>query len=458
MPNLNDMVRKLLFEDIESRLPELTRQFPEYDAELIKLIAASSDPSGDRCDYITWILRMMRKGDWSPETDVSIIRPLLTKFMTLRSNRNVWKTTTDIGQYKSVEELEKAVKLAENSQQFLADEKFIKDCKSDQRRVTEQGGYRLMYLPTVAAAVGAAFGTFPKPTPEESKAVNYNSSRPLRSAKWCTANYNTAASYLEDGKLYAIFSEDQPLYQVFFAKSGTDRISEIKTTANGEPSDDELKVIAPLFAGDYFKKLFAESQAALNVGFSPAKTDVQYTKQRIAALTQKQNSVPRLIVTINLSTLKNRIQLAKAEFYQRNINGYTDKITKVVYPARPRSQIPLIDKTWIKMAENFRRGVTKMITQRSEGYGRFVNQTPSKLYNALETRINSLRGTGSSRSVMQSLYDLAVAQEPSEQRVYNPEEDKDLLERTPEAGLVWPEELTDPDKFLALMIEADNGL
>lgn len=454
MVNLDLLVKKLLFEDVETRLPELRRQFAEFSDDVIRSLA-SADPSGDRCIHLTWLLRMLRKGDIAIGDDLEPLTELLTQFMLMRENRKIWKSTSDIGQYKSVEDLKKAVDLAKIEVE-KQEQAFKEECVTDQKQIAEHGIYTLYYLPTPAAVVGFCFGSQPMPTKSLAMTITHGTRTPERDASWCTVNYETARTrYLAKGKLFGIREHGEVAYQLFLAKSGSDVASEIHDTQNGTVSAETLKAIAPLFKNDKFAKLFQESQVAPNTSFMPApSSDEQYTEDRVNALKEKLATIPKYVTSVSLETVTRPLRTAKHDWYTNVLNGYTDKAGRVHAPVS-RSRMAEIDAAWLRKSESFRTYIYNLIANKSADYGRYVKSEMPRLRRDIEGRIASLQGKANVRTGVQLLYDYVFENTTGEAKVYNPAEDADVLEAPPVKEFNWIPELTDPEAFRELMADID---
>lgn len=206
-----------LLEDIESKMPHLMRQFPDVTEDVILRIAAI-DPTPQKT-YITWLLRRYRaEPDNIPlDTPDSSLRHALHVF-NIAKRKKSFAGSNDIMAYATVGELLDIAGVTEDHSMDV---------------VRTYGQLRLHRVTTPEAARKLAIGL--------------GKSYPERQTAWCTVALITAKSYLEDGPLYTVLSENNSYAQVHFGRHNSDSSLQAKDAWNRDISEDFARQLIPLF-------------------------------------------------------------------------------------------------------------------------------------------------------------------------------------------------------------------
>ncbi len=168
-------VADALLEDLESKLPVLMKQFPEFTQYDIADLANGADPTPQK-KYITWLLRMSRKQRiW--RNDFASVASALRSYDWQR-NRDDFEGERDINRYKTLAELF-AVAQKHNPQRTLGIDKEPVLCRGPLCVFKfEKGEERLLM----------------------------RCSAPV---EWCTKEMQHAARYLKAGPVYLVTKNNE---------------------------------------------------------------------------------------------------------------------------------------------------------------------------------------------------------------------------------------------------------
>lgn len=192
-----DLVEMLLDEDLKSKLPYLTKQFPDL-ADQIENVANTVDPTPNKV-YITWLLAQMRAGQLTQQNSAKV-RQALESF-------NQYKRRPEFGQADinrfTVETL--LAKLQEYGQ------------GAGGEVAGEAGNLKVLKITTPEEAVAYSKGT-----------------------GWCTKQPEKARLYLDRGPLYLVTKANRP-YVLF--QPGDANVRDVH---NQTVSDEIAREIAPV--------------------------------------------------------------------------------------------------------------------------------------------------------------------------------------------------------------------
>lgn len=192
--NLSDeeFANLVRFDPVLSTIPTLTDE----------VMAATPE------NYSRWLLKLLKNGELS-KTSPEKMQKLLKAFSIAKNRRNLLPSN-DINSYKTVEELETAVKAVKDN---LTTNQKNKDAKRNQKEL--QGEKKTgMYMDGAVELLfnGNKWEVWTPHTFEGSKALR-------RGASWCTGGDNCSFydAYTGDGQLYVIINKQNPSskYQLF---------------------------------------------------------------------------------------------------------------------------------------------------------------------------------------------------------------------------------------------------
>lgn len=228
------LVEEIFQEDLTSKIPLLLKQFPEYNEDFIRQVA-QVDPTENRADYITWLLRMLRNQQWHI-TGAEEMRTALGHFDRLKRLEG-FNGPTDINSYETVERLLQAVRENESlkSKKALAKERTITGAK----KLHEVDGLALWEITTSEAATvfGRGKGGLSNP-----------------STVWCTKDPYHSSRYLAAGPLYTVTKDGEAYVQIHLPRK------EAKDAANtplAMPLAQEIAPVAAAISGQFEAAGFA---------------------------------------------------------------------------------------------------------------------------------------------------------------------------------------------------------
>lgn len=192
----------LFQEDLNSRMPHLLRQFPEYGEDFIRQVA-QADPTGPRATYVTWLLRMLRAGEWEV-TDAPDMLNWLLEYDRLKQ-LTTFPDETNIDLIQSVEDGDSSlISIVSRNRELKSSADAAKQrAETGARNLNEVGVYSLWAVTTPEAATkfGRGKGGLEAPT-----------------TVWCTKNAKTALDYLSAGPLYVVVKEGDSYVQFHFQR------------------------------------------------------------------------------------------------------------------------------------------------------------------------------------------------------------------------------------------------
>lgn len=224
--------RLLLSEDLNSKMPILRKQFPEYSEEDITAMSAADPTAPQAADYITWLLKMRKAGYWDGSAEV--IRPHLQRFHAIK-NAADFKPCPDVPmqgndhknilKYTSPEALEKVLEFNRD-----AGNKAQKANKGV-TPLAKSGDLSLLKIDNKDAAVKIAIGKGTNGSPE---------------TVWCTRNPETAQGFLNDGPLFIVYKAGAP-YVLTHIDLKRPSSSQCKIGNNSDITPAIAAELAPLF-------------------------------------------------------------------------------------------------------------------------------------------------------------------------------------------------------------------
>lgn len=217
-----------LREDLNSKMPVLLKQFTEFTEEQIRQMA-QADPTGDRADYITWLLRLARNKAWDGQPEP--MRTQLARYHEIKKAAD-FTGKRDINQYKSLDELNQD--LEANKMAGSKAQKAEKGAKV----IKKAGNLTLMQMLTPEACRKFAIGKGSTDSPQ---------------TRWCTIAIETARNYLENyGPVYVVMKGSDPYVQIEF------KSNQAKNIQDAEISPAVAKEIAPVFDDPTFDPVWSK--------------------------------------------------------------------------------------------------------------------------------------------------------------------------------------------------------
>ena len=272
-----------LEEALDTRLPALQRQFPEYPARTIEAVA-TLDPTPNK-KYVTWLLLLMRshpedlpitydRTKESPDDlkwlddEAAKLREALAQFEQFK-NRRTWTAPKDINAFKSAKE-------------FL--EIVDANLPAKGMEVINRQGNLLLYRVTtpeaatrLALGIGCSYGT--------------------RQTQWCTRDAAWSISYFEHSPLYIITKNNLSYVQVSFKGQGQAKDNHVPQHEIDETTGLE---IGPLFTLTEFDPHWA----SLALNYAPTTTDRW---------------------ELNEEKLNRQIEICRQRFITERWTGWTEK-------------------------------------------------------------------------------------------------------------------------------------
>ena len=194
-----------LLEDLESKLPVLMQQFPEFTRdEIVEIARADPTPQNK---YTAWLLRLSRQRRMREE-DFANVAEALRKYDWLK-NREDFEGERDINRYRTVEDLFEVVQ-RHSPQRALGIDKEPELCRGD-------------------------LCVFKFERDEAASLMRLS-----QDVAWCVKDRSTAMSYLGRGPMYVV-TKNNRLYAL--ASTG----GEVRDVHDRNLSDAALLEIAPLF-------------------------------------------------------------------------------------------------------------------------------------------------------------------------------------------------------------------
>lgn len=181
-----DKLYTLIIESLDSRLPQLLKQFPNIPKEIIPQIA-DADPTKNK-KYLTWILKNYSSFRF-PE-DSNKIHTALTRFDTL-ARKSTWQGSKDINTFKSFPDLIKALENNTDITNQPVDTSTQKKIK-----LKEQNNFILYKITDAETMISVAKYT-----------------------EWCVRENPYASDYLKKGPYYFI-ADKQPNETIHKDKKG----------------------------------------------------------------------------------------------------------------------------------------------------------------------------------------------------------------------------------------------
>lgn len=244
MNSANDIVENLLDlrEDLDSRMAQLTQQFPNFTEQEIREFAQADPTSPKYAEYTTWICRMRRDGLWTGAGtgDVDDMRNLLTRYSAVKRKPRFTQIggKTDITQYDNVAELRQHVDRA------LAADWDEAQAKSGTTAINKIAPLLLLKITNFDAAKKAAIepGQAAPDNADFSDFIEHAGTGDLGWpwACWCTQRSNHYATYAK-GPLYVVKKGKFPYVQVSFANP------QLRDIKNWCLTPEVLEEIKPLF-------------------------------------------------------------------------------------------------------------------------------------------------------------------------------------------------------------------
>ena len=182
---ISDIERLISYivEDLESKLSNLLRKYPEFDEQKIRSLA-DQDPTPQK-SYLEWLLVMVRRGSLTLDQALKgIPRQALETFFKL-TRMPFFKGEKDLYRYKTFQELEQV--LHEYAGQVGKKEKKRQQITSGIVKLASSGNLILYEITTIEAATEVFRGT-----------------------KWCVKDPKWSAKYLKAGSLYLITKNGKP--------------------------------------------------------------------------------------------------------------------------------------------------------------------------------------------------------------------------------------------------------
>lgn len=224
-----EIVEKLLdlHEDLNGKMPVLTKQFTEFPEEQIRQMAEADPTSPERADYITWLLRLRRRNAWDGSTEP--VRGLLTRFEEIKRARFTgYEGKKDINQFQSIDELAQTMEANKDA--------GSKKQKADTgaKKLNQEGNLTLFQMMNGEAARRFAIGKGTVNAPQTS---------------WCTIAVETANNYINQyGGLFVVMKGSDPYVQVCFGSP------QAKDIQDREINPTVAKEVAPVFDIPLFDK------------------------------------------------------------------------------------------------------------------------------------------------------------------------------------------------------------
>lgn len=220
------LVEELFQEDLNTKMPHLLRQFPEFSEDFIRQVA-QADPSGLRAVYVAWLLRMLRAGEWEV-TDAEDMRNLLAEYDRLKQLPQ-FPDETNIDLVRSVTGGGTSLTNIVDRNRHLksqAEQSKEKE-RTGAKKLSEVGVFSLWEIitPEAATKFGRGKGGLENPT-----------------TVWCTKSPVKAQDYLKDGPLYTVIKDGDSYVQFHFARN------EAKDVRNIPLKADQGKEIGPVCA------------------------------------------------------------------------------------------------------------------------------------------------------------------------------------------------------------------
>jgi hypothetical protein len=201
----------LVLEDIENKIPYLTRQFPNVTADEIRDMI-NYDPTGRKGKFVPWMAKLRSIGNIKFPEDGEKINEALKEFIAqVQSPQFIGEK--DINTYKTYGDLAKI--LDKNKGKTSVGAAVRQATERGMEIVHEDSTYKIYKITTQEAAAKAC-----------------------RHTKWCVKDPEYSQHYLKNGPLYMITKQDKP-YVLFHFESGS--IKDVYDSAINKKTANELR-------------------------------------------------------------------------------------------------------------------------------------------------------------------------------------------------------------------------
>jgi len=208
-----------LREDLNSKMPVLTKQFTEFPEEQIRQMAEADPTSPQRADYVTWLLRLRRQNLWDGNPEP--VRGLLARFEEIKqANFADYNGIKDVNQFRSIDDLSQTM----DANKEAGTKKYKADTGA--KRLNKVGDLTMLQILNGQASRKFAVG---KGTVERPQTT------------WCTIAVDTAERSYIPGGLFVVMKGSDPYVQICFGSP------QAKNVANQEINAEVAKEVAPVF-------------------------------------------------------------------------------------------------------------------------------------------------------------------------------------------------------------------
>lgn len=316
------LVEQLIQEDLNSKLPVLLKQFPEFDEHFIRQVAEGADPTGNRAMYVTWLLRMLRNQQWEI-TDAGDMREMLSQFDRLKRVEG-FVGPTDINSYETIEAFTQALRENESlkSKTEQAKERGITGAK----KLHEAGNLALWELTTAEAATifGRGKGGLENP-----------------STIWCTKDpHHSNGTYLPSGPLYTVTKDGDAYVQFHFFRKEAKNARNIPVKP---PLATEIAPVTSFLADEFERQGF---QYAPGGYFLTDERIEEYldTRMKSKFIAQRMHGFYKDGIwhapVKEMAVLEARWVKARPYFHQELVNARTNNDTELIKQAGVRVPEP----------------------------------------------------------------------------------------------------------------------
>lgn len=271
-----DKVTSELLEYLESRMPYLLQQFPEFD-QVTFTEFAEADPSGDK--YVAWIAGQVRAGNAVFPEDAGKVKELLTEFERLKRLKQ-FSGEKDINKY----DLPSLYKTIDANRGVRGEREKVRINQQKGVKLAGETGNLKVYAVTNNDACAAMF----------------------RHTNWCVKDPKYAKLYLESGPLYLVTKNEQPYVLASMSKQS------VMDTADAPIDTATAQEIAPLL------KRFVRDRGGVPGTSGPGGTDWY--------LLSREHAVAQQIFFINERRLREGKSSVEPDKFQKAFRGGTDQV------------------------------------------------------------------------------------------------------------------------------------